>query len=208
MTVSEDETAKGEAYDKRPFIQNLAQGAALGLSAKLGLQSDWAVLDFGCGTGLVLDRVAIESKSLKTVTACCAQLTKPESLREHFVQHNVSGDIPTQFDLIYLSMTLHHIDNIPALVKLLKSYLKPKGDLAAFDLEKDPDSMLFHPQPISPSVDHPGGFSADNLCEIWKAAGLSAVSCEQVHRLKKEVDVDGQPKSVPLWMLMVKGCLE
>ena len=220
MPESED-IAKAQAYDKRPFTQNLAQGAGLAISAKLGLQPNWDVLDFGCGTGLVLERIASqvrhavavdsspgmigvcnekrESKSWDNVTACCLQLSNPESLHEHFLKDNIAATVPKQFDLIYSSMTLHHIEHIPDTVKLLQSYLKPKGLLVAFDIEKGAESMLH------PSVHHPGGFTADQLCDWWKDAGLDNVSCEKVHRLKKDVEVDGQPKSVAFWMLMVKG---
>lgn len=219
--------AKAQAYDKRPFIQNLAQGAGLAISAKLGLQPNWDVLDFGCGTGLVLERIASqvrhvvgvdsspgmigvcnekrESRSWGNVTACCLQLSNPESLHEHFLKENIAETVPKQFDLIYSSMTLHHIEHIPDTVKLLQSYLKPKGLLVAFDFEKGAESMLFHPQPISTCVHHPGGFTADELCDWWKDAALENVLCEQVHRFKKDVDVDGQPKSIAFWMLMVKG---
>ena len=219
---------KAKAYDNRPFIQNLAQGAGLALSAKLGLQTQWDVLDFGCGTGLVMARIAshvrhvvgvdssqgmisvckekLDSKSLPgNVTACCIQLSSPESLQDQFVQNNIPEATPKQFDLIYSSMTLHHIEHIPELIKVSKSYLKPQGKLVAFDLEKSADSTLFHPQPVSPSVYHPGGFTADQLCAYWKDAGLSNVSCEKVHRFKKDAEVDDQENAVPLWMLMVQG---
>lgn len=226
MTDS-DALTRATAYDNRPFIQNLAQGAGLGLSAKLGLQPNFDVLDFGCGTGLVTERIAsnvrhvvgvdtsqsmidvfnnkLKSKPLKNVTTCCVQLSSPDSLEDHFSNSSVSDTTPTKFDLIYSNMTLHHIENVPGLLKVAKSYLKPQGLLVAFDLEKGTDSMLFHPQPVSPAVHHAGGFTADELCDMWKGAGLQNVSCEQVHRFKKEVEVDGQEKSIPFWMLMVKG---
>ena len=226
--MSESEaTAKAQAYDRRPFIQNLAQGAGLAISAKLGLQRDWDVLDFGCGTGLVLERIAdqvrhvvgvdsslgmigvcnekLDRMSRGNVTTCCLQLSSSESLHEHFLKHDIADAIPRQFDLIYSSMTLHHIEHISDTVKVLQSCLKPKGLLVAFDLEKGAESMLFHPQPISPSVHHPGGFTSDQLCEWWKDEGMDNVTCEQVHRFKKDVEVDGQPKSVTFWMLMVRG---
>lgn len=218
---------KASAYDSRPFIQNLAQGAGLALSAKLGVQSDWDVLDFGCGTGLVAERIAgnvrhvvgvdtdqgmiavlsdkVKNKGLSNVTTCCVQLSSPDSLEDHFSKNSVSEATPTKFDLIYSSMTLHHIENISGLIEVAQSYLKPHGLLVAFDLEKSADSMLFHPQPVSPSVQHAGGFTSDQLCEMWRNAGLHDVSCEQVHRFKKEVEVDKKQQSVAFWMLMVKG---
>ena len=217
--------AKAQMYDQRPFIQNLAQGAGLALSAKVGLQPGWDILDFGCGTGLVLQRVAdnvhaavgidssqgmidvLRQKNLKNVTACCMELSPTYTLQQHFSLQDLAGtEVPHSFDLVYSSMTLHHLHDIDATVKLLKTYLKPGGTLVAFDFEKGPESMLFHPQPISSSVHQPGGFSADGLSSFWQNAGLKDVSCEKVHRFTKEVDDDnGKPKKVVFWMLMIKG---
>lgn len=229
MTEQPDEEAvrKAEQYDQRPFIQNLAQGAGLALSAKVGLQSQWDILDFGCGTGLVLQRVAdnvhaavgidsgqgmvhvLSQKKLKNVTACCMELSPANTLQQHCRQHGLSAnDAPQSFDLVYSSMTLHHLQDIVATVKMLKAYLKPGGALVAFDFEKGPESMLFHPQPISPSVYHKGGFAADDLRTIWQDQGLKEVSREKVHRFTKEVNDDnGKPKKVVFWMLMVRGTI-
>ena len=221
---SENEAVqKAQQYDQRPFIQNLALGAGLALSSKVGLQSQWDVLDFGCGTGLVLQRIAdnvstavgvdssqgmihvLSEKKLKHVTACCLQLSSTNTLQKHFDQHAVAAS--STFDLIYSSMTLHHLTDVAATVKLLTTYLKPGGLLVAFDLEQGPESMLFHPQPVSPCVHHQGGFASDDLSTVWKGAGLKDVSCEKVHRFTKDVDDNGKPKKVVFWMLMVRGTL-
>ena len=157
---------RAKTFDERPFIRNLAQGAGLALQSKIGLQADWDVLEFGCGTGLVLQRVVdnvsvavgvdssegmiqvLNEKAVKKITACCLQLSPSNTLQQYFKQQNISG-VPDKFDLIYSSMTLHHLQNVPATVRLLKAYLKPGGVLTAFDLEKSPDSLMFHPQPVS-----------------------------------------------------------
>ena len=224
MTEKPDNEAvrKAQAYDQRRFIQNLALGAGLALQSKIGLQAEWEVLDFGCGTGLVLQRIAdgvraavgvdasegmvyvLNEKAIKKVTACCLQLSHASSLQQHCQQEG--KHVPENFDLVYSSMTLHHIQDITATVKLLKAYLKPGGILVAFDFEKGPDSMLFHPQPISSSVYHKGGFMAEELKSLWQEAGLKDVSCEKVHRFTKDVKDDaGNDKKVAFWMLMVKG---
>lgn len=218
---------KAQAYDERPFIQNLAQGAGLALQSKIGLQPNWDILDFGCGTGLVLQRVAknvhvavgvdsssgmihvLNKKGIDKVTACNLQLSQSETLQQHFQKQGLSGDAaPEMFDMIYSSMTLHHIPDIPATIKLLKAYLKPGGTLVAFDFERGSESLLFHPQPVSSSVHHKGGFAAEDLTSMWQEAGMNDVSCERVHRFTKDVKDDkGDNKKVVFWMLMVKGIL-
>ena len=217
---------KAQDHDQRPLIQNLAQGAGLALQAKLGLQPQWDVLDFGCGTGLVLQRVAdnvraavgvdpdqsridvLRRKNLKNVTACCLELSSTATLQQHYSQQGLAGKgTPDSFDLLYSNMTLHHLQDITATVTMLKGYLKPGGTLVAFDLEKGSNSILFHPQPISSSVYHRGGFTAEDLCSTWQNAGLKDVSCDKVHRFTKEVNHgdDEKPKKIEFWMLMVKG---
>ena len=227
MTVKADDEAVRKAfeYDQRPFIQNLAQGAGLALSSKIGLESRWDVLDFACGTGLVLQRIANEfgsavgidsspgmihvlsEKKLKGVTPCCVELSSSNTLQQYYAEHNLNGNVPHQFDLIYTSMALHHLQDIPATVQQLRDYLKPGGTLVGFDFEKGPESMLFHPQPISPTVHHPGGFAPADLIGFWQHAGLKQVSCERVHRFTKEVTENDQSKKVVFWMLMVTGSI-
>ena len=224
---NDEAVRKAQAYDERPFIQNLAQGAGLALQSKIGLQPNWDVLEFGCGTGLVLQRVAsnvhiavgvdssdgviyvLNKKNIDKVTACCLQLSQSDTLQQHFQKRGLSGDAaPEAFDMIYSSMTLHHISDIAATIKLLKAYLKPGGTLVAFDFQKGPESLLFHPQPISSSVHHKGGFVAEDLVSMWQEVGLKDVSCERVHRFTKDVKDDkGNNKKVVFWMLMVRGTL-
>jgi ubiquinone/menaquinone biosynthesis C-methylase UbiE len=218
---------KAASYDARPVVQNISKGVVLGLKAKLGLTQDMAVLDFGCGTGLVALQVAdsvghvvgvdtsdgmikaftskLQSADAKNVTALCCDLRDSNALQQAVANRQEGKQTPTEFDLIYCSMTLHHLQDIEGTLKLLAQYLKQGSALVAFDFEKSEHSMLFHPQPVSPSVHHPGGFETEQLKQLWSAAGLKDVVAERVHKFDKEVEVNGNKESKQFWLLMVRG---
>lgn len=54
--------------------------------------------------------------------------------------------IGAPFDVIVSLLVLHHIPDIPGLLKLLSRCLKPGGRLVIFDLLLTEQSRDFHPQ--------------------------------------------------------------
>ena len=49
-----------------------------------------------------------------------------------------------KYDLIVLGMTLHHIDDVEAILSLAASSLKPTGKLFIYDILKEANSDTFH----------------------------------------------------------------
>eukprot|EP00698_Gefionella_okellyi_P007978 TRINITY_DN1955_c0_g1_i2.p1 TRINITY_DN1955_c0_g1~~TRINITY_DN1955_c0_g1_i2.p1 ORF type:complete len:148 (-),score=34.75 TRINITY_DN1955_c0_g1_i2:48-491(-) len=77
------------------------------------------------------------------------------------------------FDVIVSSMTLHHIPDVAALVKLLSSLLNPGGVIVLYDMEKTAHSHHFHSKHATEhaGVHHHGGFDKHSLTHLLREQG-------------------------------------
>ncbi|GFO63145.1 methyltransferase [Geomonas paludis] len=195
-----DFDAVADTWDQEPRRLKLAQDVVAAMRKALPLSPDMKALDYGCGSGLVtlglqphvghitgadssagmlevLNR-KIQAQGLANVT------TLPLDL-EH--QHLEGG-----FDLIVSSMTLHHVQDVPALVATLSHALKPGGWLALADLESE--DGRFHDD--STGVLH-HGFSREFLTGEFAANGLAEVAVVTAAVIDKP-GADGTPRRYPV----------
>ncbi|MEZ5374672.1 MAG: class I SAM-dependent methyltransferase [Microthrixaceae bacterium] len=152
------------------------------------LRRDMRLLEYGAGTGLTTlalrDRVgpatlADSSQGMRDVMA-----TKIES-GELTDARIWDLDLATQpvpdecFDLIVTVMTLHHIDDVPAVLRAFAELLDDDGYLCVADLEQEDGS--FHGEGF---VGH-RGFDRSQLIDDLTAAGFEDVEmreCGDVER--------------------------
>lgn len=71
-------------------------------------------------------------------------------------------------DVAYSVMALHHVRDVPRLLRTVSGLLRPGGRLLVADLE--PDGGLYHAD--RPSFDGHDGFSHDQISSWCRAAGL------------------------------------
>lgn len=168
------------------------------------------VCDFGAGTGLIglhfLERteklVAIDcsqgmidtlSKKVQDarVEPICADLlsSSPETvalLEDQKFKH--------AFDLLVTSMALHHIPDLKKTFSVFAKLLKPQGGvLLLADMKKTELAPFFHPHKIH--VDHPHGFSQEDLRELAKETGAfdtEGIECASLWLNKVAEDLDGK----------------
>lgn len=191
------------SWDEHPGRVETAQAVARAMLEVLGLRGDERALEFGCGTGLV---TALLASSLRHVTAADSapgMLEVLERKRSELGLDNVetlradlSVETPTgAFDLIFSSMTLHHIKDVEALFRRLAGMLAPGGRVALADLEAEDGT--FH-GPDKPGIAHNGFERAD--IEAWlRAAGLEDVRLTTAHVVHK-VGADDRPHDYPIFL--------
>lgn len=169
--------AKAASYEQNP--QRVDNVVAIGnaIKTQVLLNRDMQLLDFGSGTGLLLQQIA---PLVGKITAIDVSPSMNAQLRakapdigcelEVLEQDLIHQPLQRQFDGIISSMTLHHIADIPALLREFQRLLKPGGFIALADLDLEDGS--FHTEDTG--VFH-CGFDRDDIAAKAQAAGFSDV---------------------------------
>jgi len=158
-------------WDKHSDVISYAQNAFESLQQAVQL-SNQKILDFGCGTGQLTQRLAtvcqevvaldsapkmievLDKKQLKGVTSLACELSE-NSIQQH---------VPLQqkFDLIVASSVCTFLEDYPASLKLIKELLKDNGTFVQWDWHAEDGSTL--------------GFSQDFVSNALKQAGFKTVT--------------------------------
>ncbi|MDY0301103.1 MAG: class I SAM-dependent methyltransferase [Trichlorobacter sp.] len=191
MEKRRDFDAKAANWDEKPRRVKLAQEVALAMQQLLPFDKNWQAMDLGCGTGLLtmhlaplVQHMAAVDSSLEMLKqlqqkAAVAGYDNITTFHYNLEQDKLPDD---RFNLISSSMLLHHIPDVPKLVKRLYQYLLPGGWLAFADLEAEDGS--FHDDPTG--ICH-HGFSQQEMGGFLHDAG-----CQQVKVIKAAEVVKGE----------------
>ncbi len=123
-------------WDESPRRRELAAAVAAAIEAAVPLQADWHALEYGCGTGLVGAALAPAvgrllacdvSPGMLSVLEEKARAAGLEQLQTRVLDLTSEPPPAERFDLIFSSMTLHHIQDVAALVQTFRGMLKPGG---------------------------------------------------------------------------------
>lgn len=174
-----------EAWDADPGPRAYADAAHLSLRGVLEARGSTLagarVCDFGCGTGLMTERLADLVASIDAVDTSPAMLEQLASkVRDRGWQHvHPSGDLPSgsaTYDLVVCSSVCSFLDDYPGTVQQLVDRLAPGGVLVQWDWERDEADPVGH------------GLTRAEIRDALGAAGLVAVEVETAF----EVAVDDQ----------------
>ena len=162
---------KAASYEtQKDRVDNVAQ-IGRSITDTIALTKSMRIMDFGSGTGLLLERIAPHVQAITAVdisTSMNGQLRdkKERVAREtacelEIIEMDLEQSIlDRKFDGIISSMTLHHIKNIPALFAKFHSMLNPSGFIALADLDREDGS--FHSE--NTGVYHTG-FDREIICK-------------------------------------------
>jgi tRNA (cmo5U34)-methyltransferase len=158
MAEKRDFNAAAAQWDQEPRRLKLAGEVVAAIRRELPLVPEMTALDYGCGTGLVtlglqpfLGHIIGADSSSGMLEALNAKLRERriENVGTKLLDLELSEPLDDRYDLIVSSMTLHHVQDVPALIASLARALKPGGWLALADLASEDGS--FH-------EDHTGVF--------------------------------------------------
>lgn len=167
----------------------LAREVTKAITSRVSLSQNQAVLDFGCGTGLVtlelgpkvgfITGADTSPGMLKTL----AGKAEAQGIPVHLLPLDTSGDgdLGGPYDLIVSSMTLHHIADVPALFHRFVKHLSPGGQVALADLDEEDGS--FHEETVSI---HHRGFARAQIQAWLKGAGFQEIHLETATVTQKE----------------------
>ncbi len=194
-------------WDLNPRRLKMVQEVARAIAAEVSLSPDLEVLDFGCGTGLLslhLQPMVGRITGADTSPGMLEALTEKVktqglgNVATLLLDQEQNAALPGAYDLIVSNMTLHHVDDVPALLRRLGQALKPGGCLCLTDL--DLDEGQFHED--SQGVFH-DGFDRAWLREQFERAGLAVRSQRTAATMTKPAR-DGEVRDFTIFL--TAGC--
>lgn len=170
--------AKASDYEQNKSRVDNVDNIASAIISATQVDRTMHLMDFGSGTGLLLERMAPLVRKITAVDISesmnrqlSSKLDKLACEVEILAIDLESTDISEKFDGIISSMTLHHVKNIEAIFRKFYALLKPGGFIAISDLDKEDGS--FHTEDTG--VYH-WGFEREELAVVAKSAGFNEVS--------------------------------
>lgn len=185
-----DFDAAAAGWDDEPRRVQLARDIAAAIRTAISLEPQWDVLDLGCGTGLLTLALRPWVKSITGIDSSVGMLAALEAkvcssgvdnVDWQRVDLDSAEPLPGRYHLIVSAMTLHHIRDVPAMLKRLSAALHPGGWVALADLT--PEGGQFHDD--NTGVFH-FGFDPAAFEELLHTCGLEAVELREATRVRRE----------------------
>jgi len=197
-----DSVAAG--WDQEPRRVKLAQEVVDAMRRELPLSRDMEALDYGCGSGLVtlglqpfVGRITGADSSQGMLDVLKGKLREQEIGNVATKLLDLEQQrLDTSYDLIVSSMTMHHVQDVQALIGSLVLSLKAGGWLALADLESEDGS--FHDDPTGTFHQ---GFAGDFLVDQFSRNGLSDVRTVSAATIEKK-DVNGVVRQYPVLLCL------
>jgi len=171
---------KANSYeDDKNRVSNV-QNIANTIKKELSFNKSMDIMDFGSGTGLLLEKIA---PFVNKITAIDMSKSMNKKLNEkkdildcelEILEIDLSTNrLNQKFDCIISSMTLHHIKDIKSLLKDFYTYLNTNASIAIADLDIEDGS--FHIEDTG--VFH-FGFNREELENLVKEIGFKNVKIQ------------------------------
>jgi len=191
-------------WDSNPGRVALAKAVVEAIRNAVPLRPDMNAMDFGAGTGLVTLGLLSYVQNITAVDASGEMLRMlNEKLKMLQVRnvHTLLCNIaetklpPATFDLIVSSMVLHHNQDVPQVLRQLRSSLRPGGWIALADLESEDGT--FHTD-LTGVYHH--GFDREQVCRWLQDAGFVDTRAREAHRIVRP-SADGRIHEYPVFLV-------
>jgi ubiquinone/menaquinone biosynthesis C-methylase UbiE len=168
------------------------------------LNKNLTALEFGCGTGLVsfefysrLKEIMLidNSKEMIAVLSDKIKRCKIDNMYPVFVQPEDFTNLNKIFDLIYMQLVLHHINDYKTVLSELYTKLSENGHICIADLDKEDGS--FHEDK---TLDVHYGFDRDDLKVVLNKIGYKDINFKTVYYYKSS----NNDMKYPVFLLTAK----
>ena len=183
---TEDKFAhKAKEYEAKQRRLDTAKTIADKIKENIKLTKDTHIIDFGSGTGLLLEAL---SEDVGKVTAIDISPSMTSVLREKELTSQLDikeidltkQDLNIKVDGIVTSMTMHHVKDIKAMLLKFNKMLKAGGFIAIADLESEDGT--FHS--TDTGVEHLG-FDKEEFKKIVETSGFKNCKVETATKISK-----------------------
>jgi ubiquinone/menaquinone biosynthesis C-methylase UbiE len=201
-----DEAA--QQWDNNPTRVELAGAVGAAIQQTIPIKPHWRALDYGAGTGLLSLNLQPHVASLMALDSSTGMLEKLgqkisacgiKNVEPRLWNLEVEPFPETGFDLVVSSMTLHHLRDVPLVLKRLAAVIRPGGWLAAADLETedgtfhgDADGVFHH------------GFAREQMLGWLGEAGFAQVQLKSAHTISKP-DSTGELRKYGVFLAIARG---
>jgi predicted TPR repeat methyltransferase len=181
--------ARAATWDDDPAKVERADAVALKIRAAVPLDRSVRMLEYGAGTGLVTQalRDSVGPVTLADTSTGMREVMRAKTDAGALTDARVWDlDLATQlapdehFDVIVSVLTLHHIDNIGAVLSGFAKLLDEDGTLCVVDLDEEDGS--FH----GDDFEGHRGFERSALASELAAAGFTDVVFQDCHHIVRD----------------------
>ncbi len=199
---------KAAEWDANPARVALARAVVEAIRTAVPLRPDMAAMDFGAGTGLVSLGLLPDVGEVTAVEASGEMLrVLGEKVKALGVSNlrTLKCDVGEAalprgcFDLIVSSMVLHHLPDVPLVLRHLLPALRPGGWIALADL--DSEDGTFHADPTG--IFH-HGFERATVCRWLEESGFADASSREAYRITRP-GADGVMRTYPVFLVTARA---
>lgn len=198
---------RASTWDEDVVKQQRTAAVAGAVKEVLPADVNLTAFELGCGTGslALLLRDKFSSMTLSDTSEGMLDVLRAK-LKESGTNsvEVVSGELNSDnvksgiYDVAFTQMTLHHINDIPAILDEFKRILKPGGLLCVADLDKEDGS--FH----GAGFDGHNGFDRDNLKQLLLDAGFENVSFKTIYEVERKGE-NGNVMGFPVFFMSAES---
>ena len=178
---------KAAVYEQDKHRVDNVNNIADAIIGKVALDKRMHLMDFGSGTGLLLEGVAPHVGKITAVDVSKAMNQQLEAKRsklpcelEMLEVDLTTATLERQFDGILSSMTMHHVKDIAPMFAKFHALVKPGGFIAISDLDSEDGG--FHTEDTGV---HHHGFDREQIAAVARSAGFQNVDVTTASVLSK-----------------------
>jgi ubiquinone/menaquinone biosynthesis C-methylase UbiE len=199
---------KARTWDENPMHVERAIAIAAKIREHIDIKSGTTAFEFGCGTGLLsfnllplLKTITLADSSDGMIMVLKDKIEKLQIKNMQVIKTGLIKDTVPQnkFDLIYTSLTIHHIEDIAAILSVFYTMLHTYGWLAIADLDKEDGS--FHGEGFTGH----NGFDRDAMKVIFESIGFRNIRSETCYGFKRN-DESGEERSYTVFLMVGEKC--
>lgn len=198
---------KAATWDEDPTRLARAASIAQSMREVLDMRDIRTALEYGSGTGLLsfalkddLESITLMDDSMEMTKVAREKCARAQVKHLHPMKMDLLSDEyqpATKFDLAFILLTLHHIQDTDGILARFKNIMTPNGLLAIIDLETEDGS--FHDRPFYGHL----GFDRKELEQKVKTAGFQPFHYDVIYEIDKGEGAD--KKSYPLFLMLARA---
>lgn len=178
---------KADDYEQNTKRVNNVEKIAQCIKNEIALDDSMEIMDFGSGTGLLLERIAPMVGKMVAVDMSSSMNKKMADKKDEIeceiemIEVDLSKEkLDRKFDAIISSMTIHHVADVEKLFRDFYDMLEAGGAIALADLDSEDGS--FHTEDTGV---HHLGFDRGWIMDIANRAGFRNVKIQDASVAQK-----------------------